>query len=164
MDQNKDKAQPQQKEGAFLDINLDLTEGEWFAFFPSRVEISTGEVIYGEPVEGVQAKIRSTAPFLEERLKRQTRKHQNVLNPKTRSMERVPYFEEQPFEELQAETDDMYDYAIIDLEGFRDSKSKQMLKCTRDNKIALRRVELFRRYFERCQQVLHGNVEQEAKN
>ncbi len=147
-----------------VDIGLDVSEGEWFQYFGSHIDQGSGDIMYHKPVEYARAKIRSTAPFLEERLKKQKRKADNVLNPKSKQMEKVTFFVEQPFEILMAETDDMYDYAIMELEGFRNKKTADPIACTRENKIALRRNEVFKRYFERCQQVLHGDVELEEKN
>lgn len=153
-----------QDEVKFIDIDIDQSTGQWFEFFGSSINQATGEIVYEKPSGVARVQMRSTAPFMEERLKKQKRKFDLALNPKTRQMERVPYFEEQPFEQLIAETDDMYDYAILALEGFRNKKTGKPIDCTRENKIALRRNEVFRRFFEYCQQVLHGSVEAIEKN
>lgn len=152
-----------EEEESFVDIDMDQ-EGDWFQYFTSKVDEKTGDIIYGEPLPYARVKIRSVSPFLEDSLKKQKRKTEFVLNPGSRSMERVPYLEEKPFEKQIQETDDMYDYAILDFEGFRDKKTKQEIECTRENKIALRHNEMFRRFFERCQQILNGNLEESAKN
>lgn len=156
--------QEEYREASYVDINLDYSEGEWFEYFTSHIDQKTGDVVYGESTPNARVKIRSTAPFLEERLKKQKRTEKIVHNPKTRSMERVPYFQEPTTEEMMRETDDMYDYAVMDLEGFRNKKTAETIECTRENKIALRHNQVFRRFFERCQQILHGDSEEAAKN
>jgi len=152
---NKDK---------YVDIVIDYTEGDWFEYFTSHIDQQTEEIIYDKPIPSVRVLIRSAAPFIEEGLKKQRTKTQMVLNEKSKKMERVQFFEDRPFEKMIEETDDMYDYSILDFEGFRNKKTGEIIKCTRENKIALRHNEIFKRFFERCQQVLNGSVEEAAKN
>jgi len=148
----------------YVDIDIAYTEGDWFQYFTSRIDDKTEDIIYDDPVPHARVLIRSAAPFIEERLKKQKSRTEFVLNPKTRKMERVPYFEDRPFDKLIEETDDMYDYAILNFEGFRNKKTGEVIECTRENKIALRHNEMFKRFFERCQQILNGSVEESAKN
>lgn len=148
----------------YVDIAIDYTEGEWFQYFTSHIDTKTEDVVYDEPVPYARVLIRSVSPFIEERIKKQKSKTEFVLNPKSKKMERVPYVEEQPFETAIKETDDMYDYAILNFEGFRNKKTGETLKCTRENKIALRHNEIFKRFFERCQEILNGNLEGSVKN
>lgn len=151
-------------EDKFIEIDIDFTEGEWFQYFTSQVDPETEKIVYDEPVPHARVLIRSAAPFIEKSLKDQKSKTEFVLNPKKKNMERVQYFEERPFEKIIEETDDMYDYAILDFEGFRNKKSGEVIECTRENKIALRHNEMFKRFFERCQQKLNGNIEESSKN
>lgn len=32
-----------------MDFNLDSTEGEWFQFFGSHIDLITGEVVFDDP-------------------------------------------------------------------------------------------------------------------
>lgn len=145
-------------------LNLDMSEGEWFDFFGSHVDQNTGEVVYHDPNPAAKALMRSAAPFIEEQVKKRKRKTEHVYNPKTRGMERVTGFDDPTVEQMMQEADDVFDYAIMDLKGFRDRKTGDVIKCTRGNKVALRRNEIFRRYFERCQQILNGAAEAIEKN
>ena len=145
-------------------LNLDTSEGEWFDFFTSHIDQNTGDVIYHDPNPAAKALIRSAAPFIEEQVKRRKRKTEHVYNPKTRGMERVTGFEDPTVDQMMKEADDIYDYAIIDLKGFKDRKAGKIITATRENKIALRRNEIFRRFFERCQQILNGSAEAIEKN
>lgn len=151
-------------EDNFVDIGIDLSEGEWFQYFTSHIDQESEEIVYDEPIPYARVLIRSAAPFIEERVKKQKRQTEWVLNKKSRGMERVSFIEDQPFEKLIQETDDMYDYAILDLEGFRNKKTGEIIECTRENKIALRHNEMFRRFFEKCQQILNGDLEESSKN
>ena len=145
-------------------IDLDVSEGEWFPFFGSHIDQSTGDIVYHDPEPDARVQIRSTAPFIELKLKNRKRCTENVFNPKTRGMERVTYFKEQTVEELMAELDEMYDYAITGVEGFKDKRTGDVIKCTKENKALLRHNEVFNRFFERCQQMLHGSVIKEKED
>jgi hypothetical protein len=149
-------------------IDLNSEQGEWFQFFTSRLDPNTGEVIYDPPTGDARAQIRSLAPFFEERAGKRKKAVEHVYNPKTRAMERIPYFEEQTLEEIKAEREDAYDYAITGLENFKDSKTGTVITCTRGNKVALMKVPVFDRYFARCQQLLASSgvkkAEEEPKN
>ena len=145
-------------------FDLDDEEGTWFQYFGSHVDEKSGEIVYEDPVDYARARIRNDGVFLEERVKKQKRSRELVLNPKTRQMEMVSYFEEQPMEKLMAESDDLYDYAITGLEGFKNRKTGEVLECTRKDKIALRRNGAFRRFYEKCQRILKGDEEVIEKN
>jgi len=147
-----------------IELTLNMSEGEWFDFFGSHVDQNTGEVVYHEPNPAAKALIRSAAPFVEEQLKKRKRRTEHVFNPKTRSMDRVTSFDDPSVEAVMKEADDVFDYAIVDLKGFKDRKTGKFIICNRENKVALRRNEIFRRYFERCQQILNGSAEAIEKN
>jgi len=150
-------------------IDLDLQqEGEWFNFFSSRINETTGDVIYDEPVKDARVKIRSMAPFIEERVGNRKRQYEHVVNPKTRQMERIAYYPEQSLEEIKAEREDTWDYIIQDFEGFVDKKTGKEIKCTRANKFKMMKVPVFDRFVARCQKILSESgvnlEEQEPKN
>jgi len=147
-------------------LDLDVQEqGEWFYFFGSHVDES-GEIIYEEPVKDARVRIRSMAPFIEQRVSGRKKQAEHIYNPKTRSMERIAYYPELSMEELKAEREDTWDYIITNLEGFRDRKTKKEIECTRENKIKLMKLPVFDRFVARCLQILSasGVQEQEAKN
>jgi hypothetical protein len=135
-------------------FDFEAAEGEWFPFFGSHIDPVTGEPVYEPTVEDAKVRIRSIAPFVEERFSKKKRTFEFVLNPKTRAMERVGFYPEQTAEEARAERDDLWDYAIVDFEGFKDSKTGEVIPCTRDNKLKLMKVPVFDRFVARCQQLL----------
>lgn len=137
-----------------MEFNLDQSEGEWFAFFGSHVDLNTGEVVYEDPVSDARVQVRSIAPFIEERIAKRKRVVEHIYNPKTRSMERVSFFKEQTAEEVQAEINDLWDYAITALENFKDRKTGELITCTRENKLKLMKVPVFDRFMARCQQLI----------
>ena len=148
----------------YLDLDLQQ-EGEWFNFFGSHINETTGDVVYSEPVKDARVKIRSMTPFIEERVSGRKRQYEHIYNPKTRSMERISYFPELSIDELKAEREDTWDYIIQDFEGFRDSKTKKEIPCNRENKIKMMRVPAFDRFVARCLQILStsGVQTQEAE-
>jgi len=151
----------------FVDLKA-VEQGEWFNFFSSRIDPVTGEPIYEEPVKDARAQIRSIGPFIEERMGKKKKEIERVYNPKTRGMERIPFYPELSAEDQKAERDDLWDYAITGLENFKDSKTGQVIACTRENKLALMKVPVFDRFVARCQQLLASSgvkeKEEEAAN
>ena len=147
-------------------FDLDESQGEWFYFFNSRLDPITGEAIYDDPVTDARVRVRSIAPFFEERMAKRKREAQFVLNPQTRSMERVTYIKELTPDEANKQLDDAWDYAITDFEGFKDAKTKKELKCDRETKLKLMKNPVFDRFVARCFQVLasSGIKETEEKN
>ena len=146
----------------FLDLEVQET-GEWFAFFGSHIDPTTGDVIYDQPVEnGARVKIRSMGPFIEERLAKRKMEVERVLNPKTRAMERLRYYPEQSMEEILKEREDTYDYAIMDFENFKDKNTKKVIECTRENKTKMMKIPVFDRFVARCLQTLGESGVQEA--
>ena len=149
-------------------FDLDSTQGEWFPFFSSHIDPVTGEPIYDEPEKDARVQIRSIGPFIEERMAKRKKIAEHIYNPKTRAMERLSYFAEQTPDELRAERDDLWDYAITGLENFKDSKTGELITCTRENKLKLMKVPVFDRFVARCQQLLASSgvkvKEDEEKN
>ena len=63
-------------------------QGDWFAFFSSKFDPATGEIIYDAPEENAaEFCIRNMAEFWEERRKGRKKEHKFVVNPLTRVME-----------------------------------------------------------------------------
>lgn len=137
-----------------MNIDIDFTEGEWFQFVGSHVDLNTGEVIYEDPSSDARVQIRSIAPFIEERLSKRRRIVEHIYNPKTRAMERLSYYEELTFEQAKKERDDTWDYAITAFENFRDSKTGEVIICTRENKIKMMANPVFDRFIARCLQII----------
>ncbi len=135
-------------------IEIDSTQGEWFPFFSSHIDPVTGEPIYEDPVSDARVQIRSIGPFIEERMAKRKKIAEHVYNPKTRAMERISYYSEQTPEELRAERDDLWDYAITGIGNFKDSKTGELITCTRENKLKLMKIPIFDRFVARCQQLL----------
>jgi len=135
-------------------FSLEVNEGEWFPFQNSKIDPLTGEPVFDDPVTDAKVQIRSMTPFFEERISRRKRQAEHVMNPKTRQMERISFFADLSIEEAKAERDDAFDYAITGIEGFKDAKTKKVITCTRENKLALMKVSVFDRFFTRCQQLL----------
>jgi hypothetical protein len=138
-------------------FDLDVQQGEWFPFQNSRINPESGEVEWDEPEKDAKVQIRPMGPFFEEKIMKRKRVAENVYNPKTRAMERVSFFQELSAEEAKHERDEAFDYAIIGLQGFKNSKSGEVIQCTRENKLALMRVPAFDRFFAKCQQLLSSS-------
>lgn len=127
-------------------------EGEWFPFFTSKIN-EQGVVTYDDPKQGAgRARIRSLTPFFEERRAGRKKKSEYVLNPQTRSMERVSYFEDLPPAEQKKETEDAWDYCITGLENFYIGKN--LVNCDRAGKLELMKRPVFDRFIGRCLQLL----------
>jgi len=150
-----------------VDLKTDK-QGEWFTFRMSRVDPDTGETIWDEPIEGVEVRIRSMRPFIEERFTKRERVVEWKINPKTRANERHSNPKESTPAEIIEERNDAYDYAITGLKGWMDKKTKKPIECNRENKIALMAKGIFERFFADCQLSLDSSgleqEEQEAKN
>lgn len=132
------------------------TQGEWFPFFESHID-EKGEVVYSDPKpDAGRVCIRPIGPKIEEMQMGRKRKYEFVLNPATRSMERVSFFEELPPDQARVEREDLWDYAITGLENFFDAKGKE-IEGTRENKIKLMSIPVFDRFFARCLQTLSSS-------
>lgn len=134
-------------------FDLETAQGEWFQFFGSRIDPSTGETIFEEPVSDARVQIRSMVPFFEERMAKRKMVVEHVYNPKSRAMERNRYPEEPTPEQARVERDDAWDYVITGIENFKDSKTGVLITCTRENKLKLMRVPVFDRFVARCLQL-----------
>ena len=139
------------------------TEGDWFDFFESHVDLENERIIYDEPEQGTgRACFRSTMPFILAAQEKRKKKHEYVLNTKSKAMDRVVYFEELSAEEQKQFNNDMYDYAITGLERFFDAE-ENVLECTRENKLKLAKVPVFDRFMARCVEIQwNGLIKQKA--
>ena len=125
-------------------------KGDWFDFFESEVDLATGEIIYFPPKAGTgRACFRSAKDLLMEQLSKLGKEHKFVLNPKTRSMERVEFYSTQSPADAQKDADDRIDHMITGLENFFDGSGKP-IKCNRENKLLLSKVPMFDRFMARC--------------
>lgn len=131
-----------------------VAQGEWFQFFGSHIDPSTGQIVYGTPAKDARVQVRIMAPFIEERMKGRKKVAEHVFNPQTRAMERISFFPDLSVEEAQQERDDLWDYVITGLENFKDAKTGETIECTRENKLKLMKVPVFDRFIARCQQLL----------
>jgi hypothetical protein len=146
------KARPMSnKEEVIFDLGGN-EEGEWFPFQASQIDSNTGEVIWGDPVPNVKVKIRSWKPFFEAQIEGRKRQVEHVFNPKSKAMERISFIPELSIEEAKKERDNAYDYAITGFENLK-GRDKQLIACTRENKIGLMKNPVFERFFVKCQQV-----------
>lgn len=135
-----------------LDIDKG-NDGEWFTFFESSIN-DKGKVIYEDPKpDAGRVCIRSIADFIRDRQSQRKKKYEFVLNPETRAMERVGYYDDLTAEQAQKEEDDLWDFAITGLENFFDKNSKE-IACTRENKSKLMRLPVFNRFVGRCLQLI----------
>ena len=144
-------------------FDLEATEGEWFPFIGSHIDLVTGDIQYDEPVPEVRARVRPMAPFLEERLAQRKKCVEHVMNPKTRQMERISYYPDIPPEQEKEERDDVWDYVITGLEGFKDKKTGKEIECTRENKLKLMKIPVFERFIARCFELLANTGIDESK-
>ena len=125
-------------------------QGDWFAFFNSRFDTTTGEIVYDPPEkDAAEFRIRSMGPFWDERRKDRKKEYKMVLNPGNRQMERVGYYDDLPPDQAQKENDDAWDYAIT---GIRNAESAPgvNIECNRENKLKfINRVPGFLRFISR---------------
>jgi len=147
-------------------INLQTQEkGVWFPFFYSRVDSSTMDIIYDDPIEGApRMKIRAPGSFFRDRNKNRKKESQMVLNKKTRAMEKVVSLKELTPEEQKQENDDFADYVIEDI----DKEFKidgEFIKCDRATKIKLMEIPIVAMYVYRCIEILQerGAIEEKKE-
>lgn len=143
-------------------FDLDAVDGEWFPFFSSSINLVTGDIIYDDPVPDARVRVRPMAPLIEERLSGRKKNVEHVVNPKTRALERISYYPELSPEEERKERDDIWDYVITGIEGFKD-KTGKTIDCTRENKLKLMRIPVFERFISRCFQIMANAGVSEAE-
>jgi len=122
-------------------------------------------VIFDDPEpDAAEFCVRSMVPFYTLKLKARKKKYQPFLNPLSRAMERVGYYEEPTQEEMEEQRDDALDYALI---GERNAG----IEFTRENKLKLLNGTIrregadrgeFDRFLARCLKLIHEMEEAEA--
>jgi hypothetical protein len=144
-------------------INLaSQKDGTWFPFFYSRIDSSTGEIIYDDPVEeGPRMKIRNPVPFFKERAETRKRSTEYVFNKKSRGMEKVSSDVELTPAQRKKENEDFADYVIDGIENFKlDGK---VIKCDRRTKIEIMNIPIVSMFVQRCIEMLQESGAQEEK-
>jgi len=139
-------------------------EGIWFPYFKSTIDEESGKIVYLEPEDDGEVLIRSIEPFVEKLLKAKKRNRTQIVhNPKQHRMEPVEVPEDVSIEQQIKETEDMYDYAIMDYKNLTNKKNKTVIEVTRENKIKLMNIPVFNRFFDGCQRILKGESELKEK-
>ncbi len=124
-------------------------QGDWFPFFGSKIDISSGEIAYDDPEEGAgEFCIRSMQPYWDEAAKGKKKESKFVLNPISRGMDRVTWLTDLPAEEEAAESEGAWDFAIT---GFRNvlGPDGAELECTIENKMKLVKIPMVFRFLNR---------------
>ena len=142
-------------------FSLEESQGDWFDFFESSVDLNTGEITYADPKPDTGSVcFRSAREFIMERMARRKKDSKFVLNPKTRGMERVGFDKDLSPEESQKERDDLVDYVITGFKKLFDMEGNP-IECTRENKIKLVKVPVFDRFMSRCMELqMNADVQQ----
>lgn len=133
-------------------IDLLTNEGEWFPFRMSEIDPNNGDIVWSDPIEGNEVKIRSMKPFFEERISKREKVTIWKVHPKSRAYEPHITFKELSVEEVKAERNDAYDFAITGLKGFKNKTTREPYPCTREVKLGLMELDFFDRFFADCQQ------------
>lgn len=139
-----------------MDIKLNNNStGAWFPYFASRQD-EDGAITYLPPDPASKDRVFINPPLTVEQLeaiyaRTRTRKSEFVINPKTRQMERVTYFDQSP-EQMRQEFEEIFcviigEYELTDADGAK-------IPVTRESKIQLMRHPEFARYVNRCLQML----------
>lgn len=147
-------------------MKFDLTQGakgEWFPFFGSEITPG-GETNYLDPEPGagrVCLRIADADTLTQIHAQTRKRKSEFVLNPQTRKMERVNYFDQSADQE-EKEREMIWDHAIVDWENILDANGAP-IPCTLENKLKLLSIPVFARFIGRCLQLLgEQNAEKQA--
>ena len=156
----------EKKERVVIDLQTGK-EGTWFDFFYSKLDTDTMDITYEDPIEGgPRAKIRNPGPFFQERAEARKTESAMVHNKKARKMEKVVSEKELTPAERKAESDDMVDYMIESLDGFKIDG--RIIKSTKKDKVEAMKLPIFSMFINKCVEMLQGQsaVEEkaEAKN
>ena len=129
-------------------------QGDWFSFFNSRLDTTTGEIVYDQPEkDAAEFRIRNMGPFLDEHRKDRKKESKIVHNPVTRAMERVSWFEELPPDLAEKENNEAWDYAITEWRNVLSAPGTE-IKCNLDNKLKLLKIPVFLRFVTRVFQII----------
>lgn len=143
-------------------FDLDAAEGTWFKFFNSRVK-DDGTVEYDDPVStSGRFCLRPIAPFIEEFYAKRKTEHEFVVNPKTRSMERVPYTKDMSPDERKEYQAALWDYVIVGFENIVDGKGKE-IPCTKENKVKLMAIPALDRFVAKCLKTIAENAVKQSE-
>jgi len=149
-----------------MELNLDFeqSEGTWFPFVKSHVD-DEGKVIFHDEEPDGRMKIRSLAPFIEKKLLADENRNQRefVFNPNSKLMEAVVFRKEVPISQSMKETHDMWDETIMDWEGFKNKSTQEEIVVNRENKIAIMKVPMVSRFYDRCQKLLSDQIIEDDK-
>jgi len=133
----------------FFDLD-GKNEGEGFKFFESRID-DAGKVVYDKPKPDAPTfQLRSMVPKMEEVRSKQKQKFEFVLNPTTRGMERVGFFEELSASEERAEREELWDYVITGWDDKALDAKGRKIPVTKENKIRLMAIPVFDRFVARA--------------
>lgn len=140
-------------------FDLDTDSGQRFQYFKSIVQ-DNGETVFmdPEPIEPCWVTLRLASAEKVEEMHALTRKPKvdRVLNPQSRTMERVEYYDQTPEQRIK-ERELIWDYAIPEWEGVLD-KYGTVVECTLENKLRMMNVPIFARFVGRCLQLIGGDV------
>lgn len=130
---------------------FDNKEGEAFQFCESSIDTKTGDVIFEEPEPNAGTfYIRSMGRKLEELQSKQKKRVEHVLNPKTRKMDRIVYFEDLTPEEDEANSAELWDHVITGWDDkVLDGKGRK-IPISKENKMRLMEIPAFDRFVGRC--------------
>jgi hypothetical protein len=134
-----------------FDLN-NLNPGEWFRYFNSHIT-EAGETVYHDPApDAERVCIKMLDPEILEEIQKKTRKRisEFVLNPRTRVMERVVYFDQTP-EQEKLEREMTWDAIITGWEI--KTPDDAPIPCTMVNKVRMMTHPPFARFVARCLQI-----------
>ena len=126
--------------------------GEWFTFRMSEIDQNSGDIVWGDEIEGLEVKIRSWKPFFEENIEKRPQETIWKVHPKSRAYEPHTKFKDLTVEEIKIERDNAVDFAITGLKGWKDKVTRKEYPCTKEVKIELMKLDFFDRFFTDCQQ------------
>jgi len=142
---------------------FDNPDGEAFQFCESTIDTKTGDVVFDDPKPDAGTfYIRQIGEKLEQLQSKQKKKVEHVLNPKTRKMDRIVYFEDLSPEEYAANSAELWDHVIAGWDDkVLDGEGKE-IPITKKNKMRLMSIPSVDRFVGRClrelsdSQVKHG--------
>ena len=141
--------------GTCFDLDAPV-QGDWFPFFESHVDKDTGKITYDDPKPGAgRVCVRSIRPIIEEQQAKRKVKKEFALNPQSRTMECVSFYDDRTPEHMKADREAAIDYMIVDIENFIDGKG-QPIACTKENKLRLMAIPMFDRFAARCNELSEG--------
>lgn len=132
-------------------LELGKKDGQWFPFRMSTIDENTGEIVWSDPIEGMEVQIRSWKPFFEERISKRYLETLWKVHPKSHAYEPHTKFKDLTVEEAKIEREEAQDYAITGLKGFKNKTTREPYPCTKEVKLGLLAYDWFDRFFADCQ-------------